>query len=256
MLDAAHFLRAHGVSSFVFYTAKGAVADLVSEIAPQLLCAPRTVHLRAPAPQAHPHNNNTPSSEPPSEPTLDDFQYLSRQIIAAPHAAPQPAQPLDPRAAISTEAGESFLDVIGIATWALSHLIGLPHAAPVFITADGKDPRRIAAALGLPEDAPVFLFDDQGLYYASQLSMATPSTPSALRAARRIIPVKMYEYANMPPATRDMLVVELGRCIGPAATAALRDRGVGPFAPDCGTQPPPPPWNLSALLAACSEAPT
>ena len=64
---------------------------------------------------------------------------------------------------------------LGVLTWALSHLLGLRAlSAPVYITAEPKDPALIAHDLDVER---VVLFDDQAEHYASLLP--APSAPAA-----------------------------------------------------------------------------
>ena len=82
------------------------------------------------------------------------------------------------------------LDRVGLLTWAMSYMLGLPYAAGGFITAGKKDINRIAEMFGF-DPYRAYLFDDK----APEHIAAMDNTPYA---NQHIIQVPAYNFVTMP----------------------------------------------------------
>jgi hypothetical protein len=97
---------------------------------------------------------------------------------------------------------------IGILTWAASIALGLPYAAPVFVTARGKD-MDLIESLVFNEPTPLgksFLFDDKATEHAQKLSRSLEEA--------RMIAVAPYTHSLQSEANATELFAKLNAYFG------------------------------------------
>jgi hypothetical protein len=82
---------------------------------------------------------------------------------------------------------------VGILTWAISNLLGLNYAAPVYITREPKDMRLISEHLQV-DFAKCFLFDDSSDHHATQLQLT--------KEAAHMIGTQPFDFDTMFPAQK------------------------------------------------------
>ena len=151
---------------FVFYTSKGAVVrytDLAKAYISQY------VYSRDKTLRFHPVESIIHSS----------YKYLYEQV--GPHLP----------AGFDSGKIKAELERVGLVTWAASLAMGLPYAAGVYITGEGKDLQFIADDLHVSIDQ-CFLFDDKGDEYAMSLG-----DPMRQGRARNIITVPKFNFMTI-----------------------------------------------------------
>ena len=96
---------------------------------------------------------------------------------------------------------EIGLDRIAILTWTASLLLGLPYAAPVYITNGHKDLRKVAASLGFNDYEKIYLFDDKSENHAAALGLSLEES--------HMIPVEPFNMLSMEAPRASALLDEL-----------------------------------------------
>jgi hypothetical protein len=147
----------------VIYTMKGAVVDKVARLFQSLGLTPGFL--------TDFYNLKFDMTD-----IMNSFSYLTKQVENA----------LPPGVSMGPFIKDN-MDRLGVATLAISLVMGLPYAAPLFVTNANKDLNVISRGLGVPLDQ-IYLFDDKAVQHANKIGLSPE--------AAHMIPVKPFTLSS------------------------------------------------------------
>jgi hypothetical protein len=156
MIQGIQELRARGVSPFIFfYTNKGRIVEQFS--------TPAILKDRLVAKGFFMEGRYKDTLKFQAGNLLDSLDYLSKQVV----------DNIDSSGMGNMREKLALLRNVAAITYTASIMLGLPYAAPVYISSGYKDMRRISSDMHIENyRGKVYLFDDRASSHAENLSMS------------------------------------------------------------------------------------